>query len=152
MLCTTKYYQKDVIVADIVATDVPYRADSSGLTDSTVAIQRALDACRDLGGGVVYLPEGKYLVTDTITVPAGCVLQGDWQDPNDVDVPEYGPKYCALSVERCLVTVSLGYSSEVIFIYGYDLASLSFILYFGECFFINTFSRASASISVSQTI
>ena len=48
MLCTTKYYQKDVIVADIVATDVPYRADSSGLTDSTVAIQRALDACRDL--------------------------------------------------------------------------------------------------------
>lgn len=90
MLCISKYYQKDVIVADIVATDAPFCADPCGNADSTAAIQRALDACRDMGGGVVFLPSGHYLVTDTITISAGCVLQGDWQDPNEVDRPEYG--------------------------------------------------------------
>jgi polygalacturonase len=63
MLCPTKFYQKDVIVADIIATDAPYLADPTGKIDSTAAIQSALDACRKLGGGVVYLPAGLYLVT-----------------------------------------------------------------------------------------
>ena len=90
MLCPTKYYQKDVVVADIIATDAPYFADPTGKTDSTAAIQAALNACRALGGGVVFLPAGLYLVTETVNVPAGCILQGDWQDPNEVDDPEYG--------------------------------------------------------------
>ena len=45
MLCPTKYYQKDVVVADIIATDAPYFADPTGKTDSTAAIQAALNAC-----------------------------------------------------------------------------------------------------------
>ena len=90
MLCQTKYYQKDVIVADILATDAPYLADPTGQSDSTAAIQAALAACKALGGGVVHLPAGRYLVTDTVTIPAGCVLQGDWQDPKETDDPEYG--------------------------------------------------------------
>ena len=90
MLYSTKYYTKDVVVADILATDAAYGADSTGARDSTAAIQAALDACAQLGGGVVYLPAGRYLVSDTVTVPAGCVLEGDWQDPNTTDTPEYG--------------------------------------------------------------
>ncbi|MBQ7339133.1 MAG: hypothetical protein IJW40_11875, partial [Clostridia bacterium] len=90
MLYQTEYYTKDVVVADILATAAPYFADPSGERDSTTAVQAALDACRELGGGVVYLPAGRYLITDTVTVPAGCILQGDWQDPNTTAQPEYG--------------------------------------------------------------
>ena len=90
VMVKTKYTKDDVVVADIIATDAPYGADPSGKTDSTTAIQNALYAVEDLGGGVVYLPAGDYLVTRTIFVPAGVVLQGDWQDPNGVKNPEYG--------------------------------------------------------------
>ncbi len=83
-------YSSDVVVADVIATDAPYSADPTGKTDSTTAIQNALYDVEDLGGGVVYLPAGDYLVTRTIFVPAGVVLQGDWQDPNTTNAPEYG--------------------------------------------------------------
>ncbi len=90
VMVKTKYTADDVVVADIIATDAPYNADPTGKTDSTTAIQNALYAVEELGGGVVYLPAGDYLVTRTIFVPAGVVLQGDWQDPVGVKNPEYG--------------------------------------------------------------
>lgn len=87
-----KYYDKDVIVANIIATDEPYNADPTGKTDSSNAIQKALYDLDAKGGGVVYLPAGDYLITHTIFVPSGCVLQGDWQDPDEVEPgkAEYG--------------------------------------------------------------
>lgn len=47
-------------------TDVtrpPYNADASGKTDTTVALQKALDAVGFSGGGVVYLPPGHYRIS-----------------------------------------------------------------------------------------
>ena len=90
MLIQSIYNKDDAIVADIVATDSPYSADPTGLTDSTSAIQRALDAQRQKGGGTVYLPAGEYLVTGRIRVPGGCELRGDWQDPATTNAPTYG--------------------------------------------------------------
>ena len=92
VLGAVKYYTKDVVVANIIATDAPYNADPTGKTDSTEAIQEALYDLDAQGGGVVFLPAGDYLVTRTIFVPSGCVLQGDWQDPDEVEAgkAEYG--------------------------------------------------------------
>ena len=92
VLGEVKYYEKDVVVANIVATDEPYNADPKGETDSTDAIQQALYDVDEMGGGVVFLPAGDYLVTRTLFVPSGCVLQGDWQDPDEVEATkaEYG--------------------------------------------------------------
>lgn len=42
---------------DVVAD---YGADASGTTDSTAAIQKAIDAAAAAGGGVVYFPAGTY--------------------------------------------------------------------------------------------
>ena len=89
-LVETVYVSEQVIIADIIATHAPYGADPTGLTDSTDAIQRALDDCAANGGGTVFLPVGQYLVTDTIHVPSGVVLQGDWQDPDLTNDPKYG--------------------------------------------------------------
>ncbi len=38
----------------------PFLADSSGKTDATSAIQKAIDSAGKVGGGVVYLPKGTY--------------------------------------------------------------------------------------------
>jgi hypothetical protein len=47
-------------IFDAVAT---YGADPTGASDSTVAIQNAIDAAASAGGGVVYLPTGNYLIS-----------------------------------------------------------------------------------------
>lgn len=50
----------------IDVTAPPYNADATGATDSSTAIQSAINAAR--AGDVVLLPEGKYLVTRTINI------------------------------------------------------------------------------------
>ena len=78
---------EDGVVADFDATR--YGADRSGWKDSTKAIQNALYACQDAGGGTVWLPAGKYLVKDTLEVYAFCTLRGDRRDP-DKGKGDYG--------------------------------------------------------------
>lgn len=63
-----------------------FGAVGDGETDSTEAIQKALDAAGENGGGEVYLPVGNYLLTDSINVPSGVTLQGVWQAPHHSDV------------------------------------------------------------------
>lgn len=52
-----------------------YKAVADGKTDSTTAIQTALDAAAK-PGGKVYLPPGKYLVKGSLNVPAGVSVEG----------------------------------------------------------------------------
>ena len=47
-------------------TQAPYQADPSGVTDSTQAIQRAVDDARD-NALACFFPEGTYLVSDTLS-------------------------------------------------------------------------------------
>lgn len=82
-IVSTDYPTEDVVVADIIATESPYSADNTGMTDSTAAIQNAIDACYAAGGGTVFLPSGCYLVTGGITVKSFVTLRGDWQDPDE---------------------------------------------------------------------
>ncbi len=84
----TVYETDDVVIADIVPTDDGYAVSNNGIGDSTAGIQKALNDCKQNGGGTVYLPVGKYIVTDTINIPAYVTLRGDWQDPDTGN--EYG--------------------------------------------------------------
>jgi len=54
---------------------VAFGADASGSTDSTVAIQAALDMAGE-DGGVVLVPGGTYLVSARLVVPGGVWLTG----------------------------------------------------------------------------
>lgn len=61
--------------ADARATTVRGRAD--GRVDDTAAIQRAIDAAADQGGGgIVFLPEGRYRITRTLYIWPGVRLFG----------------------------------------------------------------------------
>lgn len=84
----TVYETEDVVIADIIPTEMGYAVDPTGTTDSTEGLQKALDDCYKLGGGTVYLPVGNYAISDNIFIPPYVTLRGDWQDP-DVGT-EYG--------------------------------------------------------------
>ncbi len=60
----------------INAAESPYNAENDGVTDNTDAIQDALDEAGANGGGVVFLPPGKYKVLGTLTIPSGVELKG----------------------------------------------------------------------------
>jgi F5/8 type C domain/Pectate lyase superfamily protein/Abnormal spindle-like microcephaly-assoc'd, ASPM-SPD-2-Hydin len=67
----------------INATQPPYDADKTGKTDSTTAIQDAINAAQAAGTGV-YLPRGTYLVSAPLNV-------------NDVTVTGAGPWYTKIT-------------------------------------------------------
>ncbi|MBQ9481404.1 MAG: hypothetical protein IJU84_04500 [Clostridia bacterium] len=53
-----------------------YGADNEGKTDTSRAIQDALDAANSNGGGIVYLPAGVYRLDNPLTVYANTQLRG----------------------------------------------------------------------------
>lgn len=67
-----------VAIYDVVAD---FEACSDGTADATSAIQRALTQASSRGGGVVYIPEGIYLCENTLEIPAGVTLRGEWVSP-----------------------------------------------------------------------
>jgi uncharacterized protein YjdB len=58
------------------AANAPFNAKNDGATDNTSAIQYALNSASADGGGIVFLPPGKYKVLGTLTVPTGVELKG----------------------------------------------------------------------------
>lgn len=53
--------------------------------DDTAAVQRAIDAAVEAGGGVVYVPAGRYTFRKRLTVRPGITLRGEWKDPEQKD-------------------------------------------------------------------
>lgn len=68
--------QKPERITLYVATEAPFNAKNDATTDNTQAIQNALDKAKSEGGGIVYLPAGKYRVNGNLTIPSGVELKG----------------------------------------------------------------------------
>ena len=84
-LITPYYSTNHFIVADYVI--------SPSNSDMTDTIQNALNSCYSSGGGTVWLERGIYMVSKPITIPNGCTLMGDWQDPDNYSgTLDYGTK------------------------------------------------------------
>lgn len=82
-------------VTDYGATGMPI-GFKEGWHDDTEGIQKALDAARVQGGGIVYFPPGNYYVTATLVVPPYTVLRGESRErcwiwfPDGIDHGRYG--------------------------------------------------------------
>ncbi|MDR0864392.1 MAG: discoidin domain-containing protein [Candidatus Symbiothrix sp.] len=88
---TPNYATEDVFVAGFNVLD--QGADPTGETDQTKLFQDLLDKLgsrtRNNGtladgtpnGGVLYVPEGKYLFSGTLFLPKGVTIRGDWEKP-----------------------------------------------------------------------
>ncbi|MEK6796478.1 MAG: glycosyl hydrolase family 28-related protein [Spirochaetota bacterium] len=74
-----------LVVAAAVATEAPYNADATGKTDASSAIQKALEAAANSGGGTVFLPAGRYRIEKSIAMPAAVTLCGEWKRPEPGD-------------------------------------------------------------------
>lgn len=66
--------------AVITGNVLDYGAVGDGKTDDTVAFMTALSAMEDIGG-TLYVPKGTYLITQSITIPRGLSLLGDFNAP-----------------------------------------------------------------------
>lgn len=78
-----------------------YGAAEDGVTLSTAAVQMAVDACAEAGGGTVLFPEGTYVIATvfmksnvTIEIPKGTTVLGapsfyDYEPDEEVDFPRY---------------------------------------------------------------
>jgi hypothetical protein len=72
-----------------------YGAIGDGVVNSAFAIRAAVDAAQQSGGGTVYLPRGRYLMTGTLLLPPGVSLKGErtdvvnlvWQDAENPPEP-----------------------------------------------------------------
>ncbi len=90
-LVNPKYPTADAFVSGINVLDEG--ADPTGNTDQTSLFQKCLDklgsrtinkgtqADGTPNGGVLYIPEGKYLIQGTLYIPKGVTIRGDWQKP-----------------------------------------------------------------------
>jgi fibronectin type 3 domain-containing protein len=113
-----------------VATNAPWGATGDGSTDDTAAIQSALNGARANGGGIVFLPGGKYKFTSTLDVPQGVELRGPYElrhrtwpapdgkakgavlQPYGGQGTTNGPAAIALEAGGGLVGVTISYESQ----------------------------------------
>ena len=58
-----------------------FGAKGDGKTDDTAAFQKALDAAGKVGGGIVFVPTGNYLIKTHIELPEAVTLEGVFKAP-----------------------------------------------------------------------
>ncbi len=85
---TPLYNDSELIIAEENVCD--YGADATGNADSTTAFKNAILNAEQNGGGTVYIPEGRYLITETITIPESVTLCGQWKSPEESPVGDCG--------------------------------------------------------------
>ena len=73
------YSTTDDVVAGYSVAD--YGATGDGVTDVTSIFQTRLNALGAAGGGTLWVPAGKYVISGNLLIPKGVTLRGDWQQP-----------------------------------------------------------------------
>jgi len=73
----------DVPIAGTNVVEEPYFAKNDGSIDATEAFQKAIDHTATAGGGVVFVPAGKYKFDGNLVIPDGVILRGEWKAPTD---------------------------------------------------------------------
>ena len=58
-----------------------FGAKGDGKTDDTQPFQQAMDDASSIGGGIVVVPTGNYLIASHLTVPNEVTLEGVWRAP-----------------------------------------------------------------------
>ncbi len=74
---------EDVPIASVNVMDDPFNAVNDGSADVSAAFQEAIDRASLAGGGVVFIPAGRYRFDGNILVREKVILRGEWQNPNN---------------------------------------------------------------------
>lgn len=63
-----------------------YGAVGDGVADDTAAIQAAITACQSGGGGQIYIPTGRYLISSAINIPTGVHIKGTGRESTYIEL------------------------------------------------------------------
>ncbi|MBR5767272.1 MAG: hypothetical protein IKX86_01165 [Clostridia bacterium] len=77
---TGHYPEDDLVIGSRNVMNFGAKAD--GVTDDSEAFNKAIAAAEIIGGGVVYVPAGRYYVPEQINIPSNVTLCGDWVSPD----------------------------------------------------------------------
>ncbi len=78
-LVDSPYPARDSFVTPFSVKDFGARGD--GRADDTAEFQRGLDRAKEVGGGSLYVPAGRYVIRGRLHVPTGVTLRGIWRNP-----------------------------------------------------------------------
>ncbi len=86
-LIQPKYSTSDAFVAKYNAVEMG--ADPTGNIDNTALFQRLLDSLGSRvsstgglkNGGVLFVPEGQYMIQGQLVIPKGVTIRGEWEKP-----------------------------------------------------------------------
>lgn len=108
--------ERNVQVFDVMQ----YGADGTGARCDRAAITAAMQAARDAGGGVVYLPPGRYAVEETVSLEPGVILRGAGRNATTLEGMGYDPsrvrweqEYAGRNVARAPALVSMADESGI---------------------------------------
>ena len=102
-----------------------FGAAGDGKTDDTAAFQKALEAAKQAGGGVVYAPRGNYFFTGHLEVPGAVTLKGVWESvPSHVGIRDQGAPKPMDDGTTFLVTENAGKEDGPAFITLHDNSTL----------------------------
>jgi len=104
-----------------------YGARGDGVTMDLPAISSSMKAAAAIGGGIVYFPRGRYLVSDTITIPPNVELRGEGRDLVNIlwQESETPPQYLIYGSSHFALTELTLYASNHFHGIGNDLVSTS---------------------------
>jgi hypothetical protein len=66
-----------------------YGANGDGKTDNTQAFRKTIEAANSGGGGTVYIPRGRYVLSEGLVIPPGVTLQGERTDLVNLVWPDF---------------------------------------------------------------
>ena len=108
-----------------------FGAKADGKTDDTVAVQKALDAAAQAGGGVVYAPRGNYFFAGHLEVGRGVALEGAWQSvPSHPGLRNGGAPKPTDGGTTFLITENTGHEQGAPFIKLSDNSTLKGVVLF----------------------
>jgi len=104
-----------------------FGAKGDGVTDDTAAFQKALDAAKADGGGMVQAPTGKFLIKTHLSFPPHVSLRGVWQKPQRGDPSDAGTVFLAvegkgdenatpfitLKEDSCITGITIFYPEQI---------------------------------------
>ncbi|MDR3709511.1 MAG: glycosyl hydrolase family 28-related protein [Capsulimonadaceae bacterium] len=80
-LIHTTFATPDYVIAVADVSEKPYAARADGEGDAAQAIQEAIDDVAKIGGGVVFIPAGRYRCESPLQIREGVTLRGDYLEP-----------------------------------------------------------------------
>lgn len=68
-----------------------FGGNGNGVADNITAVNNAINAAHNAGGGVVFFPAGTYFISDTIRLKSGVVLRGETLNINNAKDSAFKP-------------------------------------------------------------